>query len=117
VSGGAGKPPIEDDPVTFADADDDGGPEEEDAMSAAVAAFGRGGEGAPSAERPRQRVGLLTRTITFLEGSWAELRRVQWPDRQQVVQATGVVLGFVALTAVFLGVADFVAGKLVNAII
>ena len=48
---------------------------------------------------------------------WAELRRVQWPDRQQVAQATGVVLGFVLLVAVFLGVADYVAGKLINAIL
>ena len=42
---------------------------------------------------------------------------MQWPDRQQVAQATGVVLGFVVVTGVFLGVADFVAGKLVNAIL
>ena len=48
---------------------------------------------------------------------WAELRRVQWPDRQQVAQATGVVLGFVLLVAVFLGISDFVAGKLINAIL
>ena len=83
-------------------------------MSAAVSAFGRGDAGA---ERPRARVSPIARTVSFIEGCWAELRRVQWPDRQQVVQATGVVLGFVALTGVFLGVADFIAGKLVNAIL
>ena len=84
-------------------------------MTAAVSAFGT--PRAPEEARPRQRVNLLTRTINFLEGCWAELRRVQWPDRQQVVQATGVVLGFVALTGVFLGLADLIAGKLVNAIL
>ena len=84
-------------------------------MTAAASAFG-GGEAAV-AGRPRQRGNPFTRTINFIEGSWAELRRVQWPDRQQVVQATGVVLGFVVLTGVFLGVADFIAGKIVNAII
>ena len=31
--------------------------------------------------------------------------------------ATGVVLGFVVLMGIFLGVADLVAGKIVNAII
>jgi preprotein translocase SecE subunit len=113
-AGGAGKPPIAEDPVAFAD-DDDDEPEEEDAMTAAVSAFGRGGT--PQAERPRERANLLVRTVNFIQGSWAELRRVQWPDRQQVVQATGVVLGFVALTGVFLGVADLIAGKLVNAIL
>jgi len=114
-AGGAGLPPIEEDPVAFADDDDDPRGGEDDAMTAAVSAFGtaRGGEEA----RPRTRGGIVARTINFLEGCWAELRRVQWPDRQQVVQATGVVLGFVALTGVFLGVADFIAGKLVNAIL
>jgi preprotein translocase SecE subunit len=114
AAGGGGRPPIQQDPVAFADGDDDSG-SEEDAMSAATAAFGGGGESA-LVTRPRRR-GLLPRTINFLEGSWAELRRVRWPDRAQVVQATGVVLGFVVLTGVFLGVCDFVAGKLVNWIV
>ena len=54
------------------------------------------------------------RLINFLQGSWRELQRVQWPDRRQVVQATGVVIGFVIVAGVFLGVADLLAGKLVN---
>ncbi|HEX2017227.1 MAG TPA: preprotein translocase subunit SecE, partial [Solirubrobacteraceae bacterium] len=37
------------------------------------------------------------RVVAFLRASWAELQRVQWPDRRQVAQATGVVLGFVAI--------------------
>ena len=49
------------------------------------------------------------RLINFLQGSWRELQRVQWPDRRQVIQATGVVLGFVIVAGVFLGVADFLA--------
>ena len=83
-------------------------------MSAASAAFG---PGASPIVRPRRKANLAVRTVTFLEGSWAELRRVQWPDRPQVVQGTSVVLGFVVLTGVFLGVCDFVAGKLVNWIV
>lgn len=57
---------------------------------------------------------LISRFIGFLQGSWRELQRVQWPDRRQVFQATGVVIGFVILAAVFLGVADLVSGKLVT---
>jgi len=57
------------------------------------------------------------RIINFLQGSWRELQRVQWPDRRQVMQATGVVIGFVIVAGVFLGVADFLAGKLVNYIL
>jgi preprotein translocase subunit SecE len=58
--------------------------------------------------------GLISRFIGFLQGSWRELHRVQWPDRRQVFQATGVVIGFVIVAAVFLGVADWVSGKLVT---
>jgi preprotein translocase subunit SecE len=58
--------------------------------------------------------GLLSRLIGFLQGSWRELQRVQWPDRRQVFQATGVVIGFVIVAAVFLGVADWASGKLVT---
>jgi preprotein translocase subunit SecE len=57
------------------------------------------------------------RLIQFLQGSWRELQRVQWPDRRQVMQATGVVIGFVIVAGVFLGVADFVAGKAVTLIL
>ena len=61
--------------------------------------------------------GLVSRLIAFLQGSWRELQRVQWPDRRQVIQATGVVIGFVLVAAVFLGVADWVSGKLVTFIL
>jgi preprotein translocase SecE subunit len=110
-AGGAGQPPVEEDPVAFDDGDDDAAPREEQ-VSTPAAAFG-----APEAAPSRRGPNIFRRTVSFLEGCWAELKRVQWPDRPQVVQATGVVLGFVALTGVFLGVADLVAGKLVNAIL
>ncbi len=63
------------------------------------------------------RESLPTRMAGFVRGSWRELQRVQWPDRRQVAQATGVVLGFVIVAGCFLGVADLVASKLVNLIL
>lgn len=57
------------------------------------------------------------RLVGFLRGSWRELQRVQWPTRPQVMQATGVVIGFVIVAGVFLGVADLVASKLINLIL
>jgi preprotein translocase SecE subunit len=57
------------------------------------------------------------RVAGFLAASWAELQRVQWPDRRQVTQATAVVLGFVAVAGVYLGVADFVAKEIVEFIL
>jgi len=63
------------------------------------------------------RAGIFERLIGFLQGSWRELQRVQWPDRRQVMQATGVVIGFVIVAAAFLGAADWAAGKVVTFIL
>jgi preprotein translocase subunit SecE len=57
------------------------------------------------------------RAIGFLRASWAELQRVQWPDRRQVTQATAVVLGFVAIAGLYLGAADYVAKEIVELIL
>jgi preprotein translocase subunit SecE len=69
-------------------------------------------------ERPRRSAAPArpggNRALAFLRASWAELQRVQWPDRHQVAQATAVVLGFVVIAGVYLGVADWVAQKVVN---
>ena len=53
----------------------------------------------------------------FLKASWAELQRVQWPDRRQVFQATAVVLGFVVIAGAYLGLADAAAKAVVDFII
>jgi preprotein translocase subunit SecE len=57
------------------------------------------------------------RAIAFLRASWAELQRVQWPDRRQVTQATAVVLGFVVIAGAYLGLADLVAKEIVEFIL
>jgi preprotein translocase SecE subunit len=63
------------------------------------------------------RPSAAARLVGFLRGSWKELQRVQWPTRPQVMQATGVVIGFVIVAGIFLGVADLVASKLINLIL
>jgi preprotein translocase SecE subunit len=73
--------------------------------------------GAPGPAHAEHRAAMPVRLIGFLEGCWRELQRVQWPDRRQVMQATGVVIGFVIIAAAFLGLADFVSGKLVTFIL
>ena len=47
----------------------------------------------------------------------AELRRVQWPDRKQVGQATAVVIGFVVVAGTYLGLLDAAFSRLINAIL
>jgi preprotein translocase subunit SecE len=91
---------------------------EEEAETATGA---RASAGAPAIS-PRSAVSapkpwLGARILGFVEGSWRELQRVQWPDRRQVLQATGVVIGFVIVASVFLGVADLVASKVVHFIL
>jgi preprotein translocase subunit SecE len=79
---------------------------------------GRPGAGAVAlpgaAGVPEPRLRPRARLLAFLEGSWRELQRVQWPDRRQVMQATAVVLGFVIVAGVWLGVADTLASHLMN---
>jgi preprotein translocase SecE subunit len=66
---------------------------------------------------PEPRVRPHNRLIAFLEGSWRELQRVQWPDRRQVMQATAVVLGFVIVAGLVLAVADTLASHLMSYIL
>jgi preprotein translocase subunit SecE len=76
----------------------------------------RGGVLAPE-QAPGARLRGPRRAIAFLRASWAELQRVQWPDRRQVTQATAVVLGFVVIAGAYLGLADLVAKEIVEFIL
>jgi preprotein translocase SecE subunit len=67
----------------------------------------------PKRREARQR----GRLINFMIQVWAELRRVQWPDRTQVTQATGVVIVFCLLAGLYLAWWDFIFAKLVKAIL
>jgi preprotein translocase subunit SecE len=77
----------------------------------AAVAPARAAPGAPTSGRGGSRV------IGFFRASWAELQRVQWPDRRQVAQATAVVLGFVVIAGAYLGVADVAAQKVIDLIL
>jgi preprotein translocase SecE subunit len=78
---------------------------------------GGGEPGGGGAVALPQQAGLLARLIAFLQGSWRELQRVQWPDRRQVAQATSVVIGFVIVAGVFLGLCDLAFSHLMNYIL
>lgn len=78
--------------------------------------LGKGaGDLAPSGAAPAHKGG--PRLWNFLRACWAELQRVQWPNRNQVGQGTAVVLGFVVVAGAFLGLADVVAQKIVDFIL
>jgi preprotein translocase SecE subunit len=61
----------------------------------------------------RQRGGV----IGFLVSCWAELRKVQWPDRDTLVQATAVTIVFVAVAAAYLGALDSAFSFLIKQIL
>lgn len=46
------------------------------------------------------------RIARFFRQTWGELRRVVWPNRQQTLTYTVVVLGTVAFFAVLIWIAD-----------
>jgi preprotein translocase subunit SecE len=132
---GAGGSPAAADAAEVAEAEGERERERERAAVAAgvgVGGSGRGGNGDAGAvvvaeepeeaeehvvERHEPRRSLPARAVAFLRASWAELQRVQWPDRPQVSQATAVVLGFVVVAGIYLGAADWVAQKIVNLIL
>ena len=54
--------------------------------------------------------------LQYLRNSRAELGRVTWPTRNEVIQATQATLLFVLLTVAFLLVADTTLGNLIGLI-
>jgi preprotein translocase SecE subunit len=64
-----------------------------------------------SAERGRGGV------IGFLVSCWQELKKVQWPDRDTLIQATAVTILFVAVAAVYLGALDALFDFLIKRIL
>jgi preprotein translocase SecE subunit len=73
----------------------------------------RGRRGREDAEAHRDR----PRVVQFLIAVWAELQRVQWPNRQALVTLTGVVLGFVLIAGGYLGLLDVIFSELIQAIL
>lgn len=61
----------------------------------------------------RQRGGILG----FFASCWAELKKVQWPDRDTLVQATAVTIIFVAVAAAYLGALDGVFSLVMDQIL
>lgn len=50
----------------------------------------------------------------FLREARAELRKVTWPNRKELINYTAVVIVATAISAVFLGVVDLVFSQLLG---
>jgi colicin import membrane protein len=71
----------------------------------------RAKEAAPAEERQRNVA------FAFLASCWAELKRVQWPDRPTLFQASAVTVVFVAVAAAYLGALDALFNLIVKQIL
>ena len=92
------------------DGDDDG---DADASTAVAGPRGvRGDRDHEEHHRPEH-----SRVVGFLIAVWAELNRVQWPNRTQLTSLTGITLLFVLIVGGYLGLLDAIFSKLVSAIL
>jgi preprotein translocase SecE subunit len=112
----------DDDPELEADAMEAGalGADEgqvfDDELEGPVAPRGpRGVRGGGAAGGPDRRG--AGKVLGFLVACWAELQRVQWPDRATLTQLTGIVLFFCVIAGVYLGILDQIFSKLIQAIL
>lgn len=83
--------------------------------SSAVSSEGKGRATAVRDARPA-RVSLPERLVRFLREVVAELRKVIWPSRNQLVTYTIVVLVFVSFMIALVALLDFLVGQGVNAL-
>ncbi len=56
----------------------------------------------------------MKRIILFFQESFAELKKVTWPNREEVIASTKVVLVSTIIIAALLGLVDFILFKFVD---
>jgi len=56
----------------------------------------------------------MRKIILFFQESFAELKKVTWPSRDEATASTKVVLVSVIIIAAILGLVDFILFKLVD---
>jgi preprotein translocase SecE subunit len=55
--------------------------------------------------------------MAFLVSCVAELRRVQWPTRETLIQASAVTVVFIAVAAAYLGALDAIFNWIVQRVL
>jgi preprotein translocase subunit SecE len=95
--------------------EDEAAPDDGDGNGGTAVTGPRGVRGGREREEEHHRE--HSRVVAFLIAVWAELNRVQWPNRQQLTSLTGITLLFVLLVGGYLGLLDAVFSKLVSAIL
>jgi preprotein translocase subunit SecE len=72
----------------------------------------------PAAQPQKQQTGRREqRKARFVSESWAELKKVEWPSRTQVITGTVVVIIACAIVGAYLYAADFILRNLVEKVL
>ncbi len=61
--------------------------------------------------------GFFQQAIQFFKDAYAELKKVAWLSRKEVVASTIVISILVALIAVYVGFTDFILSRLLGIIL
>jgi len=57
---------------------------------------------------------MLSKITTFLKEVRLEMKKVNWPTRQQTLRYTLIVIGVSVAVAIYLGTIDFILTTLLN---
>lgn len=57
---------------------------------------------------------ILTKIITYLKEVRLEMKKVNWPTKEETLRYTLIVIGISAAVAIFLGGIDFLFTTLLN---
>jgi len=60
---------------------------------------------------------MIKKLVTFLKEVKLEIKKVNWPTRQQTIKYTLIVIGISTGVAAFLGTLDFIFTALLNKLI
>lgn len=60
----------------------------------------------------QKKPGLTKRMSSFFRETKAELKKVSWPTKEQLIHNTAVILVFIIAAMIFLSVLDVAFGKL-----
>ena len=60
---------------------------------------------------------MLAKTVNFFREVKVELKKVSWPDKNELLGSTAVVVISVAILAIFIGICDFIFSNVIHAVI
>ena len=68
-------------------------------------------------DRAKENVELSQEKVGFVKGTGQELKKVTWPTKKELASKTGVVLGVVVVSTVFVWLVDTGLSKVLSLIV